>query len=395
MKESPERPGAISRRAFVQTSAATAAALSAPLVIPSRLLGKDAPSNRDPRRPHRRGPHRAGPRHARRRGRRTSPTSLAVCDLDSRRAASGKTRVERAASPNAQRAARRRSRVYQRLPRAARAQRHRRGRRSACPTTSTPRSRCAALHAGKDVYLQKPFTMTHAEGVHPARRRGADGPHPAGRAASSARGGRTSSSGRRVELVRSGRVGNLQARRDRPAHRPHRAGRSGAAGAAEPELRHVARARRPRCTTPSSACIRRALERDGEPDVNSRPGWLRNESYCLGMITGWGAHHFDTAHWGMDMELTGPLKIEGKGEFPTEQDLERARRVRDRARPIPGNVMMRVSDKLPNGIKFIGDEGWIFVSRDALADGERSAGRADVAQVARRERPEAARSRTA
>ena len=28
---------------------------------------------------------------------------------------------------------------------------------------------------------------------------------------------------------------------------------------------------------------------------------------------------------------------------------------------------MTVSDKLPNGIKFIGDEGWIFVSRDAQA----------------------------
>jgi myo-inositol 2-dehydrogenase / D-chiro-inositol 1-dehydrogenase len=33
----------------------------------------------------------------------------------------------------------------------------------------------------------------------------------------------------------------------------------------------------------------------------------------------------------------------------------------------PGNVIMNVSDKFPNGIKFIGDEGWIFVSRDAQA----------------------------
>ena len=37
----------------------------------------------------------------------------------------------------------------------------------------------------------------------------------------------------------------------------------------------------------------------------------------------------------------------------------------------PGNVKMTVSDELPNGIKFIGDEGWIFVSRDCVADGER------------------------
>jgi hypothetical protein len=30
----------------------------------------------------------------------------------------------------------------------------------------------------------------------------------------------------------------------------------------------------------------------------------------------------------------------------------------------PGDIRMTVSDKLPNGIKFIGDEGWIFVGRE-------------------------------
>ena len=29
-----------------------------------------------------------------------------------------------------------------------------------------------------------------------------------------------------------------------------------------------------------------------------RPGWLRMEQFGAGMITGWGAHHVDTAHWG-------------------------------------------------------------------------------------------------
>ncbi|WP_204267626.1 hypothetical protein, partial [Escherichia coli] len=33
-----------------------------------------------------------------------------------------------------------------------------------------------------------------------------------------------------------------------------------------------------------------------------RPGWLRMEQFGAGMITGWGAHHVDIAHWGMDME---------------------------------------------------------------------------------------------
>jgi predicted dehydrogenase len=107
-----------------------------------------------------------------------------------------------------------------------------------------------------------------------------------------------------------------------------------------------------------------AVDKDGNPDINSRPGWLRNEAYCLGMITGWGAHHFDTAHWGMNVELTGPSKIEGKGEFPTNK-IWNVHGAYDIHLTYPGNVQMYVSDKYPNGIKFIGDEGWIFVSRDA------------------------------
>ena len=34
------------------------------------------------------------------------------------------------------------------------------------------------------------------------------------------------------------------------------------------------------------------------------------------MITGWGAHHIDSAHWGMDTEYTGPVEIWGTAEFP-------------------------------------------------------------------------------
>ena len=53
-------------------------------------------------------------------------------------------------------------------------------------------------------------------------------------------------------------------------------------------------------------------------DDFSRPGWLRLEQFGAGMITGWGAHHVDTAHWGMDTELTGPVEIWGSAEFPKQ-----------------------------------------------------------------------------
>src|SRR5512133_866232 len=47
-----------------------------------------------------------------------------------------------------------------------------------------------------------------------------------------------------------------------------------------------------------------------------RPGWLRCEQFGAGMITGWGQHHFDSAAWGMDTELTGPITINAMATFP-------------------------------------------------------------------------------
>ena len=38
--------------------------------------------------------------------------------------------------------------------------------------------------------------------------------------------------------------------------------------------------------------------------------------YAGGIITDWGNHHMDIAHWGADCELTGPLSVEARGIFP-------------------------------------------------------------------------------
>src|SRR5215218_4412784 len=374
MKESPERPGAISRRAFVQTSAATAAALSAPLVVPSRLLGKDAPSNRV------RVGHIGAGRIAQ--GHDMVGVAgadladvLAVCDLDSRRAASGKTRVERlfAARPNAATAGARPPIAvltdYKEL--LARTD-------IDAVTISLPDHQHAevalrALYAGKDVYLQKPFTMTHAEGIILR-----DAVGRAGRilqVGSQQRSwGPNEQFRKAVELVRSGRVGTLRrveiglpidpTAPDEPAQPvPPNLNYDMWLGPA-PEVYYTEQRVHPQ-----------GNGRDGGPDVQSRPGWLRNESYSLGMITGWGAHHFDTAHWGMDMELTGPTRIEGRGEFPTNKIWNVHGKYHIEL-TYPGNVKMTVSDELPNGIKFIGDDGWIFVSRDASQTASDPSGRA-------------------
>ncbi len=58
------------------------------------------------------------------------------------------------------------------------------------------------------------------------------------------------------------------------------------------------------------------MRRVHEPKtIGSRPGWLRIEDYCNGMITNWGAHFWDLALWGMDREYEMPVTVEGSGRF--------------------------------------------------------------------------------
>jgi hypothetical protein len=80
------------------------------------------------------------------------------------------------------------------------------------------------------------------------------------------------------------------------------------------------------------------------------------------MITGWGAHHVDTAHWGMDEEYSGPVEVWGTAEFP-KSGLWDVHGPFETHAVYANGVTMTISGALPNGIKFIGDQGWIFVTR--------------------------------
>jgi predicted dehydrogenase len=49
--------------------------------------------------------------------------------------------------------------------------------------------------------------------------------------------------------------------------------------------------------------------------LNARPGWMRIDDYCNGMITNWGAHLLDIALWGLRKEKEAPQRIAGTGAF--------------------------------------------------------------------------------
>ncbi len=209
----------------------------------------------------------------------------------------------------------------------------------------------AAL-AGKDIYLQKPTSLTIDEG-----RRMSDILHRTGRVFQIGSQQRSLNPWpqfhRACELVRNGRIGEIkEVYIGLPGDPP---------GPEAPEM-----------PVPSNLNYEMWLgstpmvyytEMRVHPQTGyDRPGWLRCEQFGAGMITGWGAHHVDTAHWGIGTEFTGPIEVEAQADFPKSGLWNVHGDFKVTAKYANGATMF-ISGSYPNGVKFVGTEGWIFVTR--------------------------------
>jgi len=98
-------------------------------------------------------------------------------------------------------------------------------------------------------------------------------------------------------------------------------------------------------------------------------GWRWNYDYASGIITDWGAHHLDIAQWGMGTEHTGPVEIEPlEWLFPPDGLWNVAIRYNVRCRFAEGfTLVVADTDKLRQGIRFIGGEGWVHINRHRLS----------------------------
>jgi predicted dehydrogenase len=210
-----------------------------------------------------------------------------------------------------------------------------------------------AARAGKDIYLQKPASLTIAEGRHMA-----DAIKKSGRIFQIGSQQRSWKQFHRCcELVRNGRIGEVKHVEVGLPGDP--SGPDAPEMPVPPNFNYDAWLG----TTPFAYYTEMRVHPQKGFD---RPGWLRCEQFGAGMITGWGAHHVDTAHWGMNTELTGPVEIWGTAEFPTSGLWNVHGKFKTDARYANG-MTMSISGDYPNGIKFIGTKGWIFVTRDELA----------------------------
>jgi predicted dehydrogenase len=87
--------------------------------------------------------------------------------------------------------------------------------------------------------------------------------------------------------------------------------------------------------------------------------------YSGGTMTDWGAHHMDIAHWGMGIENGGPLEIEGHGTLPNIPNGYNVPNnfTVDYLYPDDVHVHVNIGD---NGVLFEGDKSRVYVNRGRI-----------------------------
>ncbi len=338
------------RRNFLKNAAAsTAGAMILPTIVPSSVFGASAPSNKI--NIGQIGCGRIATSHDMAELLKYDQARyIAVCDLDSNRMALGKKLVEKTynkkfGSDNAVDV-----KMYDDYKEMLL------NKDIDAVAISTPdhwhsQPAMEAALAGKDIYLQKPTSLTITEG-----RLLSDIVHKQGSILQMGTQQRSSAQFRRAaELVRNGRIGKVHTVKIGLPGDP--------AGPDFPE-------------TPVPKGFNYNMWLGSTPEVPyieegvhpqkgyGRPGWLRREQFGAGMITGWGQHHYDSAAWGMDTEFTGPISVQAVAEFP-KSGLWNVHGDFMVKHEYANGITVYTSGGFPNGIRYEGDKGWVFVTRGA------------------------------
>jgi predicted dehydrogenase len=230
-----------------------------------------------------------------------------------------------------------------------------------------------AMRAGKDVYCEKPLTLTIDEGKLIERV-----VKETGRVFQVGTMQRTESDRRfltAIALIRAGRIGTVK-----------KVTCGINSMEASPEI--------PEAPVPSGldwdfwlgpapAVPYRALPQlregygGGVPLFSNCHYSFRNwHEYSGGKLTDWGAHHVDIACWALGATDTGPsrltpvnytLPVDYKDGYPTVADRYNAATDFTIRAAMPGDVEMIITSAGDNGILFEGTEGRFFVNRGKLA----------------------------
>jgi predicted dehydrogenase len=208
-----------------------------------------------------------------------------------------------------------------------------------------------AMKKGKDVYCEKPLTLTVAEGQALVRVAKAT-------KAIFQVGSQQRSDARfrqAAELVRNGRIGKMKRIETRIGDNP--------AGGPFKPVPVPAGLNWEFWQGPVSPHVEYVKER-----CHYTFRWWYE--YSGGKMTDWGAHHNDQAQWALGMDESGPIEVSGKGDKPSDRPNSYNCHPNFEVTYTYANgaqLVCMAPDKLENGVKYEGEDGkWIFVSRGLI-----------------------------
>jgi predicted dehydrogenase len=97
--------------------------------------------------------------------------------------------------------------------------------------------------------------------------------------------------------------------------------------------------------------------------------WRWMMDYSGGQLTDWAGHHIDIAHWGLGLDRTGPIEIEGKGDYPKDGIYDVPTAYKFTCKYADGLTMIVANDQqqpMGMGTVWYGEKGWIHVRRGKL-----------------------------
>ena len=333
----------LSRRRFLQTAAAASAAIAAPYFVPARAFGANERVNLGFIGVKNRGMQNMdGFKVVGKDAGKLGCVAAALCDVDSNVLGSAASAVEKAGNKPLVVGDYRRMLDRKDLD---------------AIVVSTPDHWHAlmavdACRAGKDVYCEKPLTLFVTEG-----RRMVEVARETGRVVQTGSQQRSDARFRQAcELVRNGKLGQIK---------------SVLVGIPKPNYPPQAKAV-PDSDPPSE--LNYDLWLGPAPlrpynvnrvHYNFRFFW----DYSGGQMTNFGAHHLDIAQWGLGLDDSGPVAIEGTGTFPPEKHLcEVTKNCRVTYTCANGvQIILGQQQKdIPDAVTFIGERGRIHVTRGAI-----------------------------
>jgi predicted dehydrogenase len=95
--------------------------------------------------------------------------------------------------------------------------------------------------------------------------------------------------------------------------------------------------------------------------------WRWILDFSGGQLTDWAGHHIDIAHWGLGLERTGPVEIEGRGEYPRDGIYNVPMTYKFTCKYADGvEITVANNKQVRQGATWYGEKGWIYVTRGKI-----------------------------